>query len=87
MGKSSRETSLPGGWRKKPVGEAVFSFNKKESLQDSRSKSAKSTTITSSSLDDANGNSEAAFCDEVTLPVQIESAQSLRKRIRSRKQP
>ena len=53
-------------------------------IQDPRSKSA---TITSSSLDDANGNSEAAFCDEVTLPVKIESAQSLRKRIRSRKQP
>ena len=56
--------------------EDVFSSNKKESLQGSSSKSAKPTTITSMSLDDANGNSEAAFCDEITLPVQIESAQS-----------
>ena len=71
--KGAAKKAKPGEKRKF---EDVFSSNKKESLQGSSSKSAKPTTITSMSLDDANGNSEAAFCDEITLPVQIESAQS-----------
>ena len=36
---------------------------------------SKPSTITSSSLDDTNGNLKAAFCDDITLSVQVESAQ------------
>ena len=47
-----------------------------ETRPSKRSKIAKPSTITSSSHDDANGNLEAAFCDEITLPVQVEPAQN-----------